>query len=434
LDPRGFRVHYVHSAEDDNQGAFWPPFRRFWDMTPPKGRVGIFNHSWYRLILDSSPDEKMAGICGDITSFERQLARDGNVIIKFFLHISKKEQNRRLRKMDSDRASTWRVGAKEWRENEKYDERALKIDEMIQYTDTEYAPWAIVEAHDKRHATVKILATVAERIERRLAEIGAAKSASVAASAADEENLAGETLSPSVLKNLDLGKSTTRDEYEEKLPHMQEKFRELQYELYKARRPMVIAFEGQDAAGKGGCIKRLTQKLDPRGYQVSPTSAPNDWERAHHYLWRFWTTFPKAGHIGIYDRSWYGRVLVERVEGFAGEEEWRRAYREINEMEDQWYRYGAIIVKLWLQIDGGEQLRRFKERELTPEKSWKLTGEDWRNRDKWPLYEKAAEEMMLRTSTVHAPWTIVEANDKLHARIKVLRRAVDTVREALGIS
>jgi polyphosphate:AMP phosphotransferase len=435
LDPRGFRVHYVHSAEDDNQSVFWPPLRRFWDMTPPRGRIAIFNHSWYRLVLDS-PDEKLERTCEDISSLERQLASDGNVIIKFFLHISKKEQSSRLEKMDSDKASTWRVSAREWRENEQYDRQARKIDEMIQRTDNEYAPWTLVEAHDKRHATAKILATVTDRIKRRLDELAPEKPRprDEAPDPNGAEILAGETLAPSVLKNIDLGKSTPREEYDEKLPRLQEKFRELQYELYKARRPMAIAFEGQDAAGKGGCIKRLTQKLDPRGYQVSPTSAPNDWERAHHYLWRFWTTFPKAGHIGIYDRSWYGRVLVERVEGFAGEGEWRRAYREINEMEDQWHRYGAIIVKLWLQIDEDEQLRRFSEREGNPEKSWKLTGEDWRNRDKWPLYEAAAEEMMLRTSTVHAPWTIVEANDKPHARIKVLKRAVEAAGEALGIS
>ncbi|MDR1068731.1 MAG: polyphosphate:AMP phosphotransferase [Clostridiales Family XIII bacterium] len=435
LDPRGFRVHYVHSSMDDNQNAYWPPLRRFWNMIPPRGRVGIFSHSWYRLALDEAAGAP-GGIYGDISSFERQLADDGCAIIKFFLHISKKEQRKRLNKMDADGSSKWRVSARERRENEKYDSRAKAIDEMIQHTDRDYAPWTLIEAHDKRYAVVKILSTVAKTIENRLLSPHSDRGQAQTPKEDESGELALERsiLAPSVLKNLDLNKSIPREEYEEKLPKLQERFRESQYELYKARRPMVIAFEGIDASGKGGCIKRLTQKLDPRGYQVSPTSAPNDLERAHHYLWRFWEAFPKAGHIGIYDRSWYGRVLVERVEGFAGEDEWRGAYEEINEMEDQWVRYGAIIVKFWLHIDHDVQLARFEERRDNPEKNWKITEEDWRNREKWPLYEEAAEEMMLRTSTTYAPWTIVEANDKRHARIKVLKRAVSAVRDALGLS
>jgi polyphosphate:AMP phosphotransferase len=436
FDPRGFRVHHVHSAYDDNQDTYWPSLRRFWDMTPPRGRIGIFSHSWYRLALDSPSSEKLSRIYEDITSFERQLAQDGTVIIKFFLHISQKEQLHRLEKMDADNSSKWRVSDREWLENEKYDEKALRIDEMIQFTDSDYAPWTLVEAGDRRHAVVKILATVTRGIERGLDTLESERVSRIesAEKHKTDEDIVSSTLAPSVLENIDLGKSVSSEEYKEHLPKLQEKFRELQYELYKARRPMVIAFEGQDAAGKGGCIKRLTQKLDPRGYQVSPTSSPNDWEKAHHYLWRFWTAFPKAGHIGIYDRSWYGRVLVERVEDFARGDEWRRAYKEINEMEDQWFRYGAIIVKLWLQIDGDEQLRRFKEREMNPEKTWKITDEDWRNRDKRPQYEEAAEEMMLRTSTINAPWTIIEANDKYHARIKVLKRVVEAARNAMEIS
>ncbi|MDR1965753.1 MAG: polyphosphate:AMP phosphotransferase [Synergistaceae bacterium] len=437
LDPRGFRVHYVHSIGEDDQNAYWPPLRRFWDITPPRGSIGIFSHSWYRLVLDGAARTPDSKTYEDISSFERQLAQDGAVIIKFFLHISKKEQKRRLLKMDADSSSKWRVSAKEWRENENYEKRATRIDEMIQYTDRDYAPWTLIEAHDKRHAVVKILATVANRIEKRLGEAEAPKDEPTppeGETAVSQAPLGGSTLSPSVLKNLNLNKSISTEEYREKLPKLQEKLRELQYELYKVRRPMVIAFEGQDAAGKGGCIKRLTQKLDPRGYHVSPTASPNDWERAHHYLWRFWEAFPKAGHIGIYDRSWYGRVLVERVEGFASEDEWRRAYGEINEMEDQWVRYGTIIVKLWLQINSEEQLARFTDRQQNPEKGWKITDEDWRNREKWPKYEEAAEEMMLRTSTTYAPWVIVEANDKRYARIKVLTRAIETAQNALGMS
>lgn len=441
LDPRGFRVHYVHSSADDNQNAYWPPMRRFWALTPPRGRIGIFSRSWYRLILDKP---RSIVTYEDISSFERQLSQDGCLIVKFFLHISKKEQKKRLKRMDEDAASTWRVSEREWEDHKNYDATVKLIEEMIQKTDKAYAPWTIVESNDKRYATVKILTTVADCIERRLEQEEKARNLaseqpfpSVASAKEEEaidesENPILSSLALSVLKNLDLDKQLEKGEYKKKLPVLQNRLRELQYELYKVRRPMVVVFEGPDAAGKGGCIKRLTQRLDPRGYQVSPTASPNDWEKAHHYLWRFWDAFPKAGHICIYDRSWYGRVLVERVEGFAAEWEWRRAYEEINEMEAQWFDYGCIILKFWLQIDSDEQLARFTERQRNPDRNWKITPEDWRNREKWSAYEEAAEEMILRTSTTFAPWTIVQANDKEFARIKVLRKTVGVAEKALG--
>ena len=438
LDPRGFRVHHTHASSDDNQNAFWPPMQRFWKMVAPRGSIGIFNRSWYRLITDKP---RSIVTYEDIVSFEKQLAQDGYLIIKLFLHISKKEQRARLKKMDDDAASTWRVNAKEWADHENYDETEKLVEEMIMYTDKSHAPWTLIESHDRRFATVKILTTVIKHIERGL-ELNALKRQAIKDARTESEKQVAEddhvdiltrsSLEPSILKNLDMSKRLPEGDYKDKLPELQNRLRELQYELYKVRRPMVIVFEGQDAAGKGGCIKRITQRLDPRGYHVAPTSSPNDWERAHHYLWRFWDTFPKAGHICIYDRSWYGRVLVERVENFATEAEWRRAYEEINEMEDQWVRYGCIITKFWLQIDSDEQLTRFEDRQHNPEKSWKITPEDWRNRDKWPAYEEAAEEMMLRTSTTFAPWHIVEANDKEFARIKVLRKTVDTLERALN--
>ena len=437
LDPRGFRVHYVHSKKEEPQSELWPPMRRFWEMIPARGTIGVFSKSWYRLLFD---DADPALTCGDIASFERQLSYDGYVIIKFFLHISRKEQKKRLKKMDMDDSSAWRVSEREWRENDHYGERARMIDEIIQRTDSANAPWTLVEAHDRRYAVVKILTTVVKSLETALGNIGRGEpepgvlySGSDRGEAGYSEGIAISAFERSAPPGLDTSESMDRGEYDRNMPKLQNKLRELQYELYKARMPMVIVFEGQDAAGKGGCIKRLTQRLDPRGYQVAPTAAPNDWERAHHYLWRFWTAFPKAGHIGIYDRSWYGRVLVERVEGFCPESEWRRAYAEMNEMEDQWCRYGTIIVKFWLRIDADEQLARFTERQRNPDKNWKITDEDWRNREKWPMYEAAAEEMLLRTSTVHAPWTIVEARDKLFARTEVLRKAIDALESALYV-
>jgi polyphosphate:AMP phosphotransferase len=439
LDPRGFRVHYVHSKEEEPKSQFWPPMRRFWEMTPARGTIGIFSRSWHRLLFDD-PGQALASACRDITSFERQLSDDGYVIIKFFLHISRKEQRKRLKKMDRDDASTWRVSEREWRENDDYVGRAKRIDEMIQHTDGAHAPWTLIEAHDRRYAVVKILTTVAESMEAGLENIGrgsAKPEFQPVVLRKKEAEYMGEMTKPpleaSAVHDTDQGDRVNRGEYDWDMPRLQSRLRDLQYELYKIRRPMVIVFEGHDASGKGGCIKRLTQKLDPRGYQVVPTAAPNDWERAHHYLWRFWTEFPKAGHIGIYDRSWYGRVLVEKIEGFCEEFEWRRAYAEINEMEDQWFRYGTIIAKFWLQIDADEQLARFTDRQRNPDKNWKITVEDWRNREKRPMYEAAAEEMMLRTSTVHAPWTIVEAKDKLFARIKVLRKVIAALESALGV-
>lgn len=441
LDPRGFRVHYVHGGKDNPEEQYWPPMRRFWGLTPPRGRIGIYNRSWYRLAMDEPREELNIATYGDISSFERQLAQDGNLLIKFFLHIGQKEQRRRLKKLDEGRSSTWRVSAGEWAQNERYGETVKLVDEIIQHTDRSYAPWTLIEAEDRRYATVKILTTVIRGIEKAL-ESAEKRGKAEQINAADAPGTASETdrtlekltagpLEPSVLKNLDMKKHAEEGEYRQKLPKLQDRLRNVQYELYRVRRPMVVVFEGQDASGKGGCIKRLTQKLDPRGYQVSPTAAPNDWEGAHHYLWRFWDAFPKAGHMGIYDRSWYGRILVERVEGFTGEDKWRRAYGEINEMEEQWVRCGCIILKFWLQIDQEEQLARFTERQQNPGKTWKITDEDWRNREKWPLYEEAAEEMMLRTSTTFAPWTIVEANDKYYARLKVLRKTLEVAEKAL---
>jgi polyphosphate kinase 2 (PPK2 family) len=235
----------------------------------------------------------------------------------------------------------------------------------------------------------------------------------------------------SVLDRFDLTKALSREEYETKLGKRQGELRDLEYQIYRRRIPVVIAFEGWDAAGKGGNIRRLTQKLDPRGYEVVPVSAPSDTEKAHHYLWRFWTHMPKGGHITIFDRTWYGRVLVERVEGFCTPEDWQRAYHEINEMEEHLAGFGAVIVKFWLHIDRAEQIRRFRERERLEYKQWKITPEDWRNREKWDLYHAAVDEMLVRTSTAHAPWTVVEANCKFFGRIKVLDTVIAAMKQRL---
>jgi polyphosphate kinase 2 (PPK2 family) len=236
----------------------------------------------------------------------------------------------------------------------------------------------------------------------------------------------------SALSQVDLSRALTKDEYVEQLIRHQVALGQLGYQVYVQKRPVIMVFEGWDAAGKGGNIKRITEKLDPRGYVVHSIAAPAGEDKTHHYLWRFWRRLPETGEIAIFDRSWYGRILVERVEGFATEVEWQRAYREINQFERQLVDFGTIIFKFWVQISAEEQLQRFESRANTPYKSWKLTAEDWRNRNKWDQYEAAVDEMLLKTSTVSAPWTIVEGNNKWWARIKTLHTVVDKLSHELN--
>lgn len=235
----------------------------------------------------------------------------------------------------------------------------------------------------------------------------------------------------SMLDKADLSPSLTRSEYDRIMKQHQKWMWDLEHQVYKKRLPVAIVFEGWDAAGKGGAIRRLARAMDPHGYEVVPFAAPNDVEKNHHYLWRFWKSIPKAGHITIFDRSWYGRVLVERVEGFCSEEEWQRAYGEINETEEHWASFGMVIIKFWLHIDRGEQLKRFTARQKNPEKKWKITDEDWRNRKKWNEYKRAIDEMLLLTDKPHARWTVVEANSKTYARIKIIKTVIQTIEDAL---
>ncbi|MDI9442851.1 MAG: phosphate--AMP phosphotransferase, partial [Planctomycetota bacterium] len=288
--------------------------------------------------------------------------------------------------------------------------------------------WTVVEATQARFARVKVLETVIEAIEAELQRRAAAPRTAPRPMPKPEPS---PTRQHTILDRLDATLAIQREPYEEELEKLQKRIFQLEHEVYVARIPAVIVYEGWDAAGKGGNIKRLTRGLDPRGYEVVPIAAPTGLEKSHHYLWRFWNALPKAGHITIFDRSWYGRVLVERVEGFCTEDEWRRAYREINEFERQLADFGAAIVKFWLHIDQDEQLRRFQARQNTPEKQWKITEEDWRNREKYAQYRIAVVDMLQRTSTTYAPWTILEANCKLYARIKALRTVAKVLEDAL---
>ena len=449
LDPRGFQVFPMEKETEEDR--MHPYLWRYFTKTPAKGRIHIFDKSWYQGYFSEqlTPEE--------IRQFEKQFVDDGNLIVKFFLAITEKEQKKRLKALEKNKSTKWRVNKSDWEENKNYDEQVLKYDTLLIKTDTHEAPWTVVEAMDRKYATMKILTTLAKAMEQAV-KAAEAKEAAKAASktkpggemsdsaaeailgrdAADDGTKSGlsdmehEEFKNGVLAGIDLSKTLSDEEYRKKKKDLQRRLAILHNKMYLKRVPVVLAFEGWDAGGKGGAIKRITQAIDPRGYEVIPTASPNDIERAHHYLWRFWERFPKDGHLAIFDRTWYGRVMVERIEGFATEEEWKRAYAEINNMEAQLVKNGTVVLKFWMHIDKDEQAARFKSRQETPEKQWKITDEDWRNREKWDEYEKAVDEMIVRTSTKGAPWHVIEANDKRYARVKVLEIVVEALEKALA--
>lgn len=426
LDPRGFSVYA--SGRQSEEESLRPFLWSFWTKTPEKGRIAIFDRSWYRRVLTERfdkviPEEKVPEAYRDILSFEKQLSDDGTVIIKLFLYIARDEQKRRFKKLEASQETRWRVTEADWKRNKEYDAYLQMNEEMLEKTDREYAPWTIIEATDKDYAAMKILAEVSGRLEYELNKRRLQKDEELPVEAVRPD----ERFKTGVLSGADLTRTLSKDEYKEKLDALQKKLEFLHSEIYRLRIPVVLGFEGWDAAGKGGAIHRLTSHLDPRGYQVNPTASPNDIEKVHHYLWRFWNNMPKAGHVAIFDRTWYGRVMVERIEGFCTEAEWKRAYQEINEMEAHMAAFGAIVLKFWLHIDKDEQERRFKERTENPVKQWKITDEDWRNRAKWDLYEEAVNEMLVRTSTTYAPWIVVEGNSKYYARVKILETVVNAM-------
>lgn len=429
LDPRGFRVISLEeeSEEEKRHSFFWP----FWNTIPPKGRIHVFNNCWYSRVLEKKRKDEniqLQVLYDEINSFEDQLCKDNCILIKFFLHISKEEQKKRFEKMESSEDTRWRIEKRDWKENKHYDEYKAEFDRMLVETDTPYAPWNIIEATDKRFASAKILDILIKEIEKVLDR---KKVCGEQITEETEDDAEPDAFQTRVLQGVDLSKNLTKDVYKTKVEELQKKLSVLHNRMYREKVPVIIALEGWDAAGKGGAIKRITEKIDPRGYEVVPISAPNDMERQYHYLWRFWSKFPKTGHLTIFDRTWYGRVLVERVEGFATKEEWTRAYTEINQMEKSLCQDGYLVLKFWLHIDKDEQQRRFEDRQNTPEKQWKITEEDWRNRSKWDAYENAVDEMLVRTSTNYAPWHVVEANSKYYARIKILETVVETLEKRL---
>jgi AMP-polyphosphate phosphotransferase len=433
LDPRGYKVHSIYAPVEEER--LRPFLWRFWTRTPARGEIAVFDRSWYRRVLNDRVEKEVTGedvllAWTEINQFERMLADDGTVIVKFWLHISEKEQRRRFKKIETSKYDRWRVTKKDWKAHKQYGEYLAAAEEMLEQTNAAHAPWTIVEATDKYFRRLKVFKTLADAMETALALRAAEPKkkerparASVAVAALKDVE--------TVLDAVDLTLKLSDRAYEAALEKYQARLRRLEFACYDARMPVVIGYEGWDAAGKGGNIRRVIGALDPRGYSVIPIAAPKGDDATHHYLWRFWNRIPKAGHLAIFDRTWYGRVLVERVEGFATDEEWRRAYQEINEFERSLANFGTVILKFWLHISREEQLRRFQERQKAEYKRYKITDEDWRNRDKWAVYRQAVADMVTNTSTTYAPWTIVEAEDKNWARIRTLKAIVEAVEAGL---
>jgi polyphosphate:AMP phosphotransferase len=429
MDAHGIETHARREPTDEERQR--PPMWRFWRALPPRGRIGIFFGAWHAgpildRVLDRSTGPELDQAIDRIVEFEGMLAREGVLIVKIWLHLSHHAQKKRLKKLEADPRQRWRDMKQDWRLYELYDIHRSVSEHLLRRTATAESPWNIVEGSNRRycHLTVArvLLDAIRARLEKSKAEAPAPESKPV-------------SLVPpavNVINQLDMTSSLDRKAYEKALPEGQGELGHLTNRLAKRQRSLILVFEGPDAAGKGGAIRRLTVAMDARDYQVISTAAPTDEERAHPYLWRFWRHLPPLGRVTLYDRSWYGRVLVERVEGFARPDEWQRAYEEINEFEAQLTESGMIVVKFWLAITPDEQLRRFRERETTDYKQYKLTAEDWRNRDRWETYEAAACEMIEKTGTESAPWVLVEANNKEWARVKVLRTVVERARAALA--
>ncbi len=434
MDPRGFKVHSTkyHSAEEELRHWMW----RYWIRLPERGTVGLFERSWYGRVLDDrvfrpGGVDDFSSAYQEINQTEEMLANDGAVILKFFLHIDRKIQHKRLKDGEDDPYWRYLIGKEQWAEHELLDVYTQTAEEMLERTSTHQAPWNVVEAGDKRYRRMKIFQTIIESV------VGALNSRREPRRAVGGNGSAPEPLTvpvleemPTVLDKVDFPEPMSEDDYDERKKDLQEKLRAAQFEAIERRIAQVIVFEGWDAAGKGGTIRRLTAYLDPHYYDVIPVSKPTQEELAHHYLWRFWRWIPRKGHTTIFDRSWYGRVLVERVEKLAPEADWRRAYQEINEFETMLYRGHATIVKFWLHITPEEQLRRFRAREADPHKQWKLTEEDWRNREKWDVYREAIDEMIQRTSTTYAPWHVVPSNCKRCARVRCMEIVLESMKEA----
>jgi polyphosphate:AMP phosphotransferase len=428
LDPRFIETFALTAQSDEERER--PPMWRFWRALPPRGRIGIFFGGWHtepivgRVLRDIKSAEFEQQLA-DIVAFERLLVEDGALLLKFWMHLSKARQKKRLKSLEKDPHTRWRVTDADWEQFELYDRFRKMSSEALRRTSTGDAPWTIVDASDRRFQMLAVGRTLLARLREQLR--GRASPPPAVEPSAPVVPSTAPLGARTILSGLDLTQKLDDEEYERRLGDAQGGLASISRKAAAKGISTVVVMEGVDAAGKGGAVRRLTSALDARLYRVVPIAAPTEDERKHPYLWRFWRHVPRAGRFTIFDRSWYGRVLVERVERFCAPTDWQRAYAELNDFEEQLIERGVVVVKFWMHISGEEQLRRFRERESTPWKQFKITEEDWRNRNKWPDYEQAVNDMIERTSTEIAPWTIVESEDKRFARVKVL----ETVRAAL---
>lgn len=428
MDPRFISVHGMGNPTDEE--AERPPMWRFWRRLPARGKIGIFLGSWYTPpLLDRAygriGSARYHEAIEQIEHFERMLCDEGVLLIKFWFHLSKDRQHARLKALEADPKTRWRVTEQDWRNFSLYDKFREASEQAIRMTSRAHAPWTIIDGSEVRFRSLAMGRALLEALERRLAE------AAVPSVPPPAMALPAPLDNRHILNALDLGQRVKRATYLQQLEALQGRLNLLTRHKAFNRIAVVTVFEGNDAAGKGGAIRRITGAIDARHYHVIPIAAPSDEERAHPYLWRFWRHLPQRGHFAIFDRSWYGRVLVERVEGYCTEVDWQRAYGEINDFEDQMVGHHIVVVKFWLAISQDEQLTRFKAREATDFKRYKITPDDWRNRERWDDYAAAVCDMVERTGTTAAPWTLVEANDKYFARIKVLTTLCERIEAAL---
>lgn len=429
MDPRHIEAWAFDApaTEETERPRMW----RYWRTLPVRGKIAVMFGNWYEHLLLERVDKRIGQAAFDqqldgINRFEAMLGNENVVLIKLWFHLSKDAQKERLKSLEKNADTRWRVTAADWRNFKRYDRFRSVAEHALRRTSTGNAPWLVVDGSDPNYRNLFAARAINDVIRRRLEEVARGwverRGAPPLPLALDERN---------VLNTLALDQPLDRKDYEQQLEVLQGRLAVLMRSKAFAKRSLVVVMEGSDAAGKGGAIRRVTAAMDVRAYRVVPIAAPTDEEAGRPYLWRFWRHVPRHGKAVIFDRSWYGRVLVERVEGYCSETDWLRAYAEINDFEDQLARAGAVVVKFWLAISADEQLVRFKAREAESHKRFKITEEDWRNRERWDDYQRAVCDMIDRTSTGLAPWSVVEANNKYFARIKVLRTLCERLEAAL---
>ena len=430
MDPRHIRV--IAFGPRTPEEATRPAPSRYWKALPPAGEIGIFMNGWYNEAMLAHAagridDGTLQGHLQSIREHEQMLSHEGVVLMKFWIHLSKADQKMRLEALDSDPRTSWRVTPDNWRAYRLYNKSHSLWEHLLRSSSTAEAPWYVIEGADDRYRNITVGKILLDAMHATLR----ARTPPIRRVVATTTPTAIDNVA--LIRSLDLSKKLSRKDYEEALERYQGKLAKLSRHKRFAQHSLVLVFEGSDAAGKGGAIRRVTGAFDARQYVTVPVAAPTQEELAHPYLWRFWRNVPAHGGITIFDRSWYGRVLVERVEALCDIGDWMRAYDEINHFEEQLANAGTIVVKFWLQISKTEQLKRFNERKTTAFKRFKITAEDWRNRKKWGQYEIAVCDMVDRTSTDIAPWTLVEAEDKHYARIKILRTIVERLESVLQV-